>query len=84
MANHKSALKRIGQNETRAARNRDRISRIKTFIKKFIASLGSPEAEAAFSAAQSEIQRGVTKGVIHKNAASRKVARLNKLLKKSA
>lgn len=84
MANHKSALKRIRQTATRTQRNRDRISRIKTFIKKFISSLGSPEAESAFSAAQSEIQRGVTKGVLHKNAASRKVARLNKLLKKSA
>lgn len=84
MANHKSALKRVRQTATRTQRNRDRISRIKTFIKKFISSLGSSEAESAFSAAQSEIHKGVTKGVLHKNAASRKVARLNKLLKKSA
>lgn len=84
MANHKSAIKRIRQTSTRTQRNTDRISRIKTFIKKFIASLGTPGAASAFSSAQSEIHKGVSKGVLHKNAASRKVARLNKLLKKSA
>ncbi len=84
MANHKSAIKRIRQTATRTRRNTDRISRVKTFIKQFISSLGSPEAASAFSLAQSEIQKGVSKGVLHRNAASRKVARLNKLLKKSA
>lgn len=84
MANHKSAIKRIRQTATRTKRNTGRISRIKTFIKKFISSLGSPEVASAFSSAQSEIQKGVSKGVLHKNAASRKVARLSKLLKKSA
>ncbi|MBR1735097.1 MAG: 30S ribosomal protein S20 [Alphaproteobacteria bacterium] len=84
MANHTSALKRIRQTASHTKRNIDRISRIKTFIKKFISSIGTPEAEKAFSVAQSEIQKGVSKGVIHKNAASRKVARLNKLLKNSA
>jgi small subunit ribosomal protein S20 len=83
MANHKSALKRVKQNERRAQQNKDRISRVKTFIKKFIASLSSENAASAFSAAQSEIQRGVSKGVIHRNAANRKVSRLNKLLKSS-
>jgi len=84
MANHKSALKRIGQTEKRTASNKSRISRIKTFIKKFIASLGSAGESSAFSEAQSEIQKGVTKGVIHQNAASRKVSRMNKMLKSSA
>ncbi|MBQ7673091.1 MAG: 30S ribosomal protein S20 [Alphaproteobacteria bacterium] len=84
MANHRSALKRIRQTTSHTKRNTDRISRIKTFIKRFIASIGSSDAEKAFSAAQSEIHKGVSKGVLHKNAASRKVARLNKLLKKSA
>lgn len=83
MADHKSALKRIRQTKTRTLRNRDRISRIRTFIKKFISALGSNEAETSFSAAQSEIERGVTKGVIHKNAASRKISRLHKMLKAS-
>ncbi len=84
MADHKSALKRIKQTETRTVRNRDRISRIKTFIKKFIASLGTKEAEVNFAAAQSELEKGVTKGVLHKNTAGRKISRLNKMLKSSA
>ncbi|GHT94437.1 30S ribosomal protein S20 [Alphaproteobacteria bacterium] len=81
MANHKSALKRVKQSEKRAEDNRSRISRIKTFIKKFLSSLGSAEAGATFSEAQAEIQKGVSKGVLHRNAASRKVSRLNKMLK---
>jgi len=83
MANHKSALKRIKQNTKRAEHNKDRISRVKTFIKKFIASLGTNDAVSSFSVAQSEIQRGVSRGVLHKNTANRKVSRLNRLLKAS-
>lgn len=83
MADHKSALKRIRQTETRTARNRDRISRIRTFVKGFISALGTKEVESKFAVAQSEIQKGVTKGVLHKNAASRKISRLNKMLKAS-
>lgn len=81
MADHKSALKRIRQTETRTARNRDRISRIKTFIKKFLNSLGTKDAESNFRVAQAEIQKGVTKGVFHKNTANRKVSRLSRILK---
>jgi small subunit ribosomal protein S20 len=83
MANHKSALKRIRQSEKRTDRNRDRISKIKTFIKKFVNSLESGNAASMFSVAQSEIQKGVSKGVLHKNTASRKVSRLSKMLKAS-
>jgi len=83
MANHKSALKRVKQNEKRAEHNKDRISRIKTFIKKFTSSLGTGSEKLSFSAAQSEIQKGVSRGVLHKNTASRKISRLNKLLKAS-
>ena len=81
MADHKSALKRIRQTEIKTARNKDRISRIKTFIKKFISSLNTKDAESSFRTAQSEIQKGVTKGVFHKNTANRKVARLSRMLK---
>jgi len=80
MANTKSAEKRVRQNRKRAAINKSRISRIKTFIKKFETELAARNMEAlpaAFSAAQSEIQRGVTKGVMHKNTAARKISRLN-------
>lgn len=83
MANHKSALKRIKQTAKRTEHNRDRISRVKTFIKKFISSLGTNDATSAFSVAQSEIQRGVSRGVLHTNTANRKISRLNRLLKAS-
>ncbi|MDR3180046.1 MAG: 30S ribosomal protein S20 [Holosporaceae bacterium] len=81
MANHKSALKRARQSEKRAEQNKSAISRIKTFIKKFISSIGSGDAVSNFSEAQSEIQKGASKGVLHKNAANRKVSRLNKMIK---
>jgi small subunit ribosomal protein S20 len=83
MANHKSALKRIRQNEKRASLNRSRISRVKTFIKKFLSSLGTKEAVSAFSTAQSEIQKSAIRGTRHRNNADRKVSRLNRLLKSS-
>ncbi|MDR2794407.1 MAG: 30S ribosomal protein S20 [Holosporaceae bacterium] len=81
MANHKSALKRAKQNEKRAEQNKSMISRIKTFIKKFVSNIGSGDAASKFSEAQSAIQKGASKGVLHKNAASRKVSRLNKMVK---
>jgi small subunit ribosomal protein S20 len=79
MANTASAKKRVRQTERRTAVNRSRISRIRTFIKKVELALaaGKPdEAKAALQAAQPEIMRGVTKGVLHRNTASRKVSRL--------
>ncbi|MDR0555554.1 MAG: 30S ribosomal protein S20 [Holosporaceae bacterium] len=81
MANHRSALKRMRQSERRASLNKSRISRIKTFVKKFIASLGSGNESSSFSSVQSEIHRGVTKGVLHRNTADRKISRLSRLLK---
>ncbi|MDR0677332.1 MAG: 30S ribosomal protein S20 [Holosporaceae bacterium] len=81
MANHKSALKRIRRNRKSESLNKGRISRIRTFIKKFISSLGMENVSTDFSRAQSEIQKGVTKGVLHKNTAARKISRLNKTLK---
>ena len=82
MANHKSALKRIRQRAKETDRNRNRISRVRTFIKKFTVSLSiEQDALATFQCAQSEIQKGVSNGVLHKNAASRMVSRLSKMLK---
>lgn len=80
MAHHKSAQKRIRQTERRTDVNIARRSRIRTFVKKVelaIASGNATEAEAALRAAQPEIDRGVTKGVLPKNTASRKVSRLS-------
>lgn len=86
MANIKSAQKRIRQTEKRTAVNTARRSRIRTFIRKVIDALKASDIVAAKSAlrdAQSEIMRGVTKGVLHKNTASRKVSRLSAMVKKA-
>lgn len=79
MAHHKSAKKRIRQTARRTAVNRSRVSRIRTYVKKFdmaIASGDKPAAEAAFREAMPEMQRGVTAGVLHRNTVARKVSRM--------
>ena len=79
MANHKSAKKRVIRNSNRALINGARISRIKTFLKKVEHAIASGDATAAreaLRAAQPELQRGVSRGVLHKNTVSRKVSRL--------
>ena len=84
MANHKSAKKRIRRNANRAEINKSRISRIRTFIKKVEMAITSGDKESAqvsLKEAQPEIMRGVSKGVIHKNTASRKVSRLSARVK---
>ena len=84
MANHKSAEKRARQTERRTAVNRARTSRIKTFVKKVETAIASGDKNAAADAlrqAQPELQRGVTKGVVHKNTASRKLSRLSARIK---
>jgi small subunit ribosomal protein S20 len=84
MANTPSAKKRVRQLERKTDVNKARRSRIKTFIKKVEESIlagDSSEAKNAFKIAQPEIQRGVTKGIFHKNTASRKLSRLLKRVK---
>lgn len=84
MANHKSAEKRIRQTERRTAVNSARKSRIRTFVKKVeLAIAGGDKSAAAdaFKAAQPEMMRGVTKGVIHANTVSRKLSRLSARIK---
>ena len=81
MANTPQAEKRIRRNDRRAAVNKARLSRIRTYVKKVesaIAAGDKASAETALKAAQPELARGVAKGVMHKNTASRKYARLNK------
>ncbi|MCL6677908.1 30S ribosomal protein S20 [Sphingomonas sp. RG327] len=81
MANTRQAKKRIGRNANRAAINHARISRIRTFIKEVEAALTAgkkKEAAEALKKAQPELARGVSRGVIHKNTASRKLSRLSK------
>ncbi|MCF8479454.1 MAG: 30S ribosomal protein S20 [Rhodospirillum sp.] len=84
MAHHKSAKKRIRRNANRYEINHARISRIRTFVKKVEAAIGVGDkdaAQAAFKVAMPEVQRGVTKGVLHKNTASRKISRLSARIK---
>ena len=84
MAHHASAIKRIRQTESRTEINRSRISRIRTFLKKVEAAIASNNKEAAneaLKAAQPELMRGVSKGVIKINTASRKMSRLSARVK---
>ena len=84
MANTKSAKKAARQMVTRTEINKNRRSRVRTFVRKVEEALAAGDktaAEAAFQAAQPELMRAATKGVLHKNTASRKVSRLAQRLK---
>ena len=81
MANTPQAKKRIRRNDRREAINRARVSRIRTFVKQVEAAIEAGDkatALAAISKVQPELMRGVAKGVVHKNTASRKFSRLTK------
>lgn len=81
MANTPQAKKRIRRNANRAEINHARISRIRTFVKQVESALAAgnkAEAADALKKAQPELFRGVSRGVIHKNTASRKLSRLSK------
>lgn len=81
MANIKSAKKRILVNRTKAERNKAIRSGVKTSIKKVYAAIDAKDADAAKAAlrdATVAIDKAATKGVYHKNNASRKVSRLTK------
>jgi small subunit ribosomal protein S20 len=81
MANTPQAKKRIRRNTNRATINHSRISRIRSFIKAVetaIAAGKKKDAAEALKMVQPEMARGVARGVIHKNTASRKFSRLSK------
>ena len=85
MANTPGARKAIRKIERRTAVNKNRGSRVRTFLRKFdeaVAAGDRTTAQAAFTEAQSELMRAVSKGVVHKNTGSRKVSRLAAQLKK--
>lgn len=87
MANHKSAEKRIRQTAARTEVNKARISRIRTFVKKVelaIVEGKKSEAQQALKEAQPELMRGVSKGVLKKGSASRKLSRLSARIKNLA
>ena len=87
MANIKSAKKRILVNETKAIRNKQIKSKVKTMIKKVDASVAAGDkvlANANLVAAVTEIDKACSKGVFHKNTAARRVSRLTKAINKIA
>lgn len=84
MPTNASAKKRVKRNSHRAAINSNRRNSIRTFLKKVetaLASGDSKAAEAALKVVQPELDRGVAKGVLNKNAASRKLSRLSSRIK---
>ena len=84
MANHVSAKKRTRQNAKRAKINSANRSRIRTFVKKVELALTAGDAaaaEAALLACQPELQKSVTKGILPKKTASRKLSRLSARVK---
>ena len=84
MANTPQSKKRARQNEKRFQINKARRSRIRTYLRKVEEAIESgvkEDAVAALKAAQPELMRGVTKGVYHKNTASRKMSRLSARVK---
>lgn len=84
MANTPQSKKRARQNERRNDINKARRSRIRTFLRRVeeaISSGNSETATAALRAAQPELDRGVTKGVLHKNTVARKLSRLSARVK---
>ena len=85
MAQHKSAKKRIVRNEKRRVINHARLSRIRTFVKKVESAIAAGDKDSATQAlkmAQPELHRGVSKGVLVKNTATRKISRLSKNIKR--
>jgi small subunit ribosomal protein S20 len=79
MANTSSAKKAARSSVRKAVVNKNRISRMRTSVRKVEEAITSgvkSAAEAALRAAQPELMRGAQKGVLHKNTASRKVSRL--------
>lgn len=84
MANTPQSKKRARQIERRTDVNKARRSRIRTYLRKVeeaIASGDAGKAAEALKSAQPELMRGVTKGVVHKNTAARKMSRLSARVK---
>ena len=84
MANTPSAKKRVRKTLRKTDINKSRRSRIKTFVRKVEEAIELKDKKSAMEslkAAQPEIMRGVTKGIFHKNTASRKISRLSSRVK---
>jgi len=82
MAHHKSAKKRIRSSERKKAINKMTDSKIKTVIKKTFASDKKEELEVLYKEAIAILDKGTSKGRLHKNNAARKKSKLTKHLNK--
>ena len=82
MANHKSALKRAGQNERRRLRNKAVQTRVKNVVKQVRIAMANEGEDAGprLDAAKSVIDKAAKKGVLHKKTAARKISRLARLV----
>ncbi|MFZ5865456.1 MAG: 30S ribosomal protein S20 [Thermodesulfobacteriota bacterium] len=82
MANHPSALKRMRQTKKKRLRNKSYKSKVRTVIKKYLTSAENNETVAPEELRQavSLLQKGVGKGIYHRNTASRTIARLSRRL----
>lgn len=83
MAHHKSALKRIKQNQKKADRNKHVRTTLRTFIKRVreaVAAKDDARAKESLAAAIPVIDSAASKGVIHRANASRNISRLSKLV----
>ncbi len=87
MANHKSALKRMRQSETRRLRNRQVNSHLKTVLKSFYSAVDAKTTGTDMTEIHrltvSEIDRAATRGILHKRTAARKVSRITAYLQKA-
>ena len=87
MANIKSAKKRVLVSQAKADRNKSARSKVKTYIKKVESAVAAGDKAAAQQAlvvATSEINKAASKGIYHKNNASRKISRLTKAVNEIA
>ena len=84
MANTKSAQKAARQTDRRTEVNKSRRSEMRTYVRKVEEAIASKDPKAAaeaLGAAEPKLARAAQKGIVHKNAASRKISRLTKRVK---
>lgn len=76
MPQHKSAVKRVRQNEKRRQQNQPKRSKLKTLVKKALETTDQEEAKEAVKEATSYLDKMAAKGLIHENFAARKKSKL--------
>lgn len=84
MANHKSAEKRVRQTKTRTARNKSRMSALRTVLKKVekaIAASDKSAAQSSLKVAEPILVKSAKKGLVHTNTVARKISRLSQKIK---